>query len=189
VLNEAVRQTRAWQDGGLDICVAVNLSALDLLDEALPERIAGILERHNVRADRLDLEITESAVMTDAARANATLERLQALGVTLSIDDFGTGHSSLAQLKRLPVQILKIDKSFVMNMADNADDEVIVRSTIELAHNMGLKVVAEGVDNERSRDMLIELGAEYLQGYLFAKPLAAADFELWLQDRDARSVA
>lgn len=181
VLNESVRQMREWQDRNLKVDVAVNLSALDLLDEDLPARVADILKRHGMPASRLNLEVTESAVMTDAGRAVSTLKSLRDIGVTLSIDDFGTGHSSLAQLKQLPVQVLKIDKSFVMSMANNHDDEVIVRSTIELAHNMGLKVVAEGVDNERSRDLLIEFGCEYLQGYFYAKPLTSTDYEQWLQ--------
>ncbi|MEO1573819.1 MAG: EAL domain-containing protein [Pseudomonadota bacterium] len=189
VLNEAVRQMAVWQDRGIEMNVAVNLSALDLLDERLPERVQAILDEHGVAPAKLDLEITESAVMTDAVRANATLVALQEIGVVLSIDDFGTGHSSLAQLKRLPVQVLKIDKSFVMNMADSSDDEVIVRSTIELAHNMGLKVVAEGVDNARSRDLLAEFGCEYLQGYLYAKPQSAEEFEAWLQHYDKENVA
>ena len=189
VLNESVRQVREWLDEGLDVNVAINLSALDLLDVQLPIRIKQVLATHDVSISSLNLEITESAVMHDAKRACATLDGLRAMGATISIDDFGTGHSSLAQLKRLPVQVLKIDKSFVMNMADNADDEVIVRSTIELAHNMGLKVVAEGVDNDRSRDLLISYGCEFLQGYLYSKPLDAESFKAWLTNHQAQRVA
>ncbi|MFK7888992.1 MAG: putative bifunctional diguanylate cyclase/phosphodiesterase [Gammaproteobacteria bacterium] len=189
VLNEATRQIRVWRTQGFDMNVAINLSALDLLDEGLPQRIADTLERHDVSVDALNLEITESAVMSDAQRAGAVLQALRDMGATISIDDFGTGHSSLAQLKRLPVQILKIDKAFVMGMAENNDDDVIVRSTIELAHNMGLKVVAEGVDNNKSRELLTTYGCEMLQGYLFSKPLNAREFTQWLTNFDAQKVA
>lgn len=189
VLNEAVRQIAEWQGMDIHMNVAVNLSALDLLDERLPERIEKIIEHHGVAIDCLNLEVTESAMMQDAIRATATLNRLRDLGATISIDDFGTGHSSLAQLKSLPVQVLKIDKSFVMNMATNADDEVIVRSTIELAHNMGLKVVAEGVDNTRSLELLRRYGCEYLQGYYFSKPVDAQAFTAWLHEYSAQRVA
>jgi EAL domain-containing protein (putative c-di-GMP-specific phosphodiesterase class I) len=160
-----------------------------LLDEGLPQRIGDTLARHDLSIDTLNLEITESAVMTDAQRACAVLQALRDMGATISIDDFGTGHSSLAQLKRLPVQVLKIDKAFVMGMADNSDDDVIVRSTIELAHNMGLKVVAEGVDNQKSRELLTRYGCEMLQGYLFSKPLNARDLDQWLANFHADQVA
>ena len=189
VLNEACRQIRHWRDHGAQLNVAVNLSALDLLDEGLPQRIGHTLARHDLSIDTLNLEITESAVMTDAQRACAVLQALRDMGATISIDDFGTGHSSLAQLKRLPVQVLKIDKAFVMGMADNSDDDVIVRSTIELAHNMGLKVVAEGVDNQKSRELLTRYGCEMLQGYLFSKPLNARDLDQWLANFHADQVA
>ncbi|MFK8028830.1 MAG: putative bifunctional diguanylate cyclase/phosphodiesterase [Gammaproteobacteria bacterium] len=186
VLRTALQQLHAWHRQGIEISMAVNLSALDLLDTQLPARVESYLKEFNIDPKWLDLEITESAVMKDATRANNTLNQLRDLGTTISIDDFGTGHSSLAQLRRLPVQVLKIDKGFVMAMTENSDDEVIVRSTIELAHNMGLTVVAEGVETESHRDMLTSYGCENLQGYLFSRPVIASEFETWLANRNLR---
>jgi diguanylate cyclase (GGDEF)-like protein len=165
VLNAALRQLRAWSDQGLDTTVAVNISVRNLADEGLPEVISSLLQRYRVQASSLELEITESAVMADPARSIEILERLRALGCRITIDDFGTGHSSLAYLQRLPVTGLKIDRSFVANMLASTSDFMIVRSTIDLGRNLGLEVVAEGVEDAETWTALRELGCRYAQGY------------------------
>ncbi len=180
VLTMSVQLARSWIDAGHDLTISVNLSTLDLLDEWLPERIAGRLEQHGVPADRLILEITESSLMADTPRTMSTVDRLHRMGVGLSLDDFGTGYSSLSYLRRLPVSELKIDRSFVANLALDAQDEVIVRSTIELGHNLGLRVVAEGAENAPILDRLTALGCDLGQGYGIARPLAPALFDRWL---------
>lgn len=169
IVDEAVRQARCWQDGGMAIHLSINLSTLDLLDRELPARFAAALARHGVDADAITLEVTESAVMRDPERARAMLSELRSTGLRLSIDDFGTGHSSLAQLKRLPVHELKIDKSFVLGLGPGTDDAAIVRSTIDLAHTLGLRVVAEGVETEASLTLLRELGCDVAQGYFISR--------------------
>lgn len=171
VLEEAVRSCRAWEASGVVVGVAVNLSALDLAAPGLAEVLRGLLERHALPPGRLLLEITESAVMQDVEQSLRMLERLRGLGLRLAIDDFGTGQSSLAQLKRLPVHELKIDKGFVMRLDTQADDALIVRSTIDIAHNMGLEVVAEGVESEAGARMLEAFGCDLLQGYWISRPL------------------
>jgi diguanylate cyclase (GGDEF)-like protein len=173
VLDVALRQIREWSDNGLELSIAVNLSARSFLDTQLAVEIPRLLARWDVRAEQLELEITESMLMTDPARAEATLARLSQIGLTLSVDDFGTGYSSLANLKRLPVDVIKIDKSFVMEMAVDASDAAIVRSTIDLAHNLGLRVVAEGVESEDAWRHLEALGCDYAQGYFLSRPLPA----------------
>ena len=186
VLDQAIAQAAAWQRGGLDMAVAINLSAHDLADTGLDRVVGTTLRRHGVDGKRIILEITESAVMHDRERAAQTLRRLKALGIRLSIDDFGTGHSSLAQLKTLPVDELKIDKSFVLRLDRNLDDALIVKSTIELGHNLGLKVVAEGVENDASVALLDEYGCDKLQGFHFARPLDAAALEDWVREHRHR---
>ncbi|KQP20316.1 bifunctional diguanylate cyclase/phosphodiesterase [Pseudorhodoferax sp. Leaf265] len=161
--------------------IAVNLSTRDLLDVEFPARLDTILERHGVLATGFCLEITESAIMDDPQRAQAVLQRLSDRGFKLSIDDFGTGYSSLAYLKRLPVDELKIDKSFVMNMEKDEDDAKIVRSTVDLAHNLGLTVVAEGVENALIWRQLRALNCDEGQGYFMSKPMPSADFLHWAQ--------
>ena len=166
--------------------VSVNLSTRDLLDQELPEKLDAILRRHCALADGFCLEITESAIMDDPQRAEATLNRLAERGFKLSIDDFGTGYSSLAYLKKLPVNELKIDKSFVMAMAHDAGDAAIVRSTIDLAHNLGLTVVAEGIENQDVLQLLQALKCDEGQGYHMSKPLPVADFQDWVGRWQAR---
>ncbi|MFN7857803.1 MAG: putative bifunctional diguanylate cyclase/phosphodiesterase [Acidovorax sp.] len=165
--------------------VSVNLSTRDLLDPDLSNRLAGILLRHGVNTSAFCLEITESAIMDDPQRAEAMLNRLSEQGFKLSIDDFGTGYSSLAYLKRLPVDELKIDKSFVMGMAKGDDDAMIVRSTIDLAHNLGLTVVAEGVETADILEQLRRLSCDEAQGYHIARPLPVNDFLVWCADAEA----
>jgi diguanylate cyclase (GGDEF)-like protein len=175
VLDCALRQVREWKDLGQELSVAVNLSARSFLDAQLAVEIPRLLQNWDVDAALLELEITESMLMLDPGRAQATLERLSRIGLTLSVDDFGTGYSSLANLKRLPVDCIKIDKSFVMDMAIDASDMAIVRSTIDLAHNLGLRVVAEGVESRQAWDRLTELGCDYAQGFYVSRPLPAEE--------------
>ena len=165
--------------------VSINLSTRDLLDPELSTRLGRLLQRYGVGAERFCLEITESAIMDDPQRAEATLNRLSEQGFKLSIDDFGTGYSSLAYLKRLPVDELKIDKSFVMAMETDDDDAKIVRSTIDLAHNLGLSVVAEGVENQAILAQLERLDCDEAQGYYISRPVPSAAFLDWLDQQQA----
>ncbi len=180
VLDTALRYCAQWQDQGWDLTVSVNISALTLHNPGFPRSVAAGLARWNVAPDRLVLEITETAIISDAARATETLNRLDGMGVAISIDDFGTGYTSLGYLRRLPISELKIDKSFVMNMQRVPDDEVIVRTMIELAHNLSLKVTAEGVEDEPTLDRLGDLACDTIQGYYVSRPLDEAAFAAWL---------
>lgn len=182
ILGEVAAMARQVADDGQHLKIAVNLSTRDLMDQDLPTKVEAILQRHQVDPTLIVLEITESAIMDDPQRALQTLNRLHSLGLKLSIDDFGTGYSSLAYLKRLPVDELKIDRSFVMNMETDLQDAKIVHSTIELAHNLGLSVVAEGVEGAKHWKLLAGLGCDEAQGYFIAKPMPAADFLPWLKD-------
>jgi diguanylate cyclase (GGDEF)-like protein len=166
---------------GFDLKLSVNLSTRDLMDQDLPAKLERVLAEHGVKPGSLVLEITESAIMDDPQRAMQTLERLHAMGLKLSIDDFGTGYSSLAYLKRLPVDELKIDKSFVMSMESDLQDAKIVRSTVDLAHNLGLTVVAEGVENAKSWKLLAGLSCDEAQGYFIARPMPASQFITWVK--------
>ncbi|TFV76714.1 EAL domain-containing protein [Blastococcus sp. CT_GayMR19] len=180
VLNLALAQQRCWLEAGLAVPVAVNLSTRCLLDADLPELVERLLTEHRVPAALLRLEVTESAVMGDAARCMDVLQRLRDLGVHLSIDDFGTGYSSMAYLRRLPVDELKIDRSFVLGMTTTAQDLVLVRTAIDLGHNLGLTVVAEGVELAEQVDALRELGCDIAQGYHYARPMAAESMTVLL---------
>jgi diguanylate cyclase (GGDEF)-like protein len=175
VLRAAIDQCAAWAAEGLDLHVAVNLTIPDLLDLELPDRIAAMLAQAGVPSGQLELEVTESTILADPFRVRHVIDRLNALGIGFAIDDFGTGYSSLAYLKQLPVQTIKIDRSFVMDMLASESDAAIVRSTIDLARNLGLRVVAEGVETEAMWDALREQGATLAQGYLISKPVSAAD--------------
>ena len=180
VLEAAIRQCASWRSSGLNLWVAANLSASNLLDSETPDAIERLLRRWAVPSGSFRLEITETTAMADPARTRAVLARLDALGVELAIDDFGTGYSSLAYLKRLPVHELKIDRSFVSKMATDPDDAVIVAATIDLAHNLGLRVVAEGVEDEDTLRELIRRGCDLAQGYHFSKPLPPIELQNWL---------
>lgn len=181
VLNEAARQCAEWNAAGMPLTVSINMSARVIQDPQLPARVASVLEKHGVRAEQLDIEITETAIMSDPQRAAQVMTALDAMGVQLSIDDFGTGYTSLAQLRRLPVDEVKIDRSFVMNMLRDANDAMIVRSIIDLAHNMKRTVVAEGVESKKILDALAALNCDVVQGYFFSKPLSVKDFQVWIQ--------
>ena len=183
VLAAALRQCGAWREQGLDLHVAVNLTIPDLLDLELPDLIARLLAESRVRPDQLELEITESTILADPFRVREVLSRLNELGLRLAIDDFGTGYSSLAYLRRLPVQTIKIDRSFVMDMCENASDATIVHSTIDLGRNLGLDVVAEGVETQETWDALRRYGCTLAQGYLISKPLPADELTGLLAER------
>jgi diguanylate cyclase (GGDEF)-like protein/PAS domain S-box-containing protein len=179
LLNEALRQQQVWQQQGLDLRMAVNISARSLGSRStLPDCVRELTDTWDTPPDRLILELTEGALID--ATAPEILGRLHGMGERLSIDDFGTGYSSLAYLQRLPVDEIKIDKSFVTSLSVATDDAVIVRSTIDLAHNLGLTVVAEGVEDEATMEMLLAYGCDRAQGYFFARPCPAEEFTAWL---------
>ena len=180
VIEEAMRQLAEWRKRGMVLQVSVNISADDLLGDDLAGFVVGLLKQYGVPAEQLVFEITESAIMSQPEKALVVLHKLRDCGISLSIDDFGTGYSSLAHLKRLPVQELKIDQSFVRDLDETSEDAVIVRSTIEMSHNLGLKVVAEGVEYQHSLDLLRRWHCDTAQGYLISRPLTAAAFETWI---------
>jgi diguanylate cyclase (GGDEF)-like protein len=182
VLDEALRQCAAWKAEGLELSVAVNLATRNLLDTDLPRDIAKLLLKWGVESRLLELEITESTMLADPARTKAVLHQLSQMGIRFAIDDFGTGYSSLAYLKSLPVTELKIDRSFVMRMATNEEDAAIVRSTIDLARNLGLDVVAEGVETQETWDVLRTLRCDSAQGYFLSKPVPAEELVAWVRD-------
>ena len=180
VVNAALRHCHDWQQRGMKLSVAVNLSARTLHDPTFPDQIDKVLAEHGVPPRLLELELTESAIMADPDRAMEILSCLSIMGVRLAIDDFGVGHSSLAYLKKLPVHEIKIDKSFVLNMDTDPDDVMIVRSIIDLGHSQGLKVVAEGVRTQAALDKLTELGCDSAQGYFISHPLPVDDLLTWM---------
>lgn len=180
VLHHALDQSSAWNKEGLALGVAVNLSAQVLFDLDLPDIVAGALAARDVPPTSLILEITESAIMVDKDRALLILSRLSDMGVRIAIDDFGTGYSSLSYLSKMPVDEIKIDKSFVLDMHENKTNAVIVHATIELGHNLGLSVIGEGVESGAMYDHLRDLGCDAAQGYFMTKPLDAQTFAAWL---------
>jgi EAL domain-containing protein (putative c-di-GMP-specific phosphodiesterase class I) len=180
VIEEAFRQTREWERNGLLLKVSINISARDLFIPKFPEFVQQLMSIYQVSSKRIGLEITESAMMTDPKLALTILNALHDLGLELSVDDFGTGYSSLAYLKKLPVSELKIDQSFVSGMENDQDSAMIVRSTIDLAHNMGLNVVAEGVENQATWALLKQMGCDLIQGYYVSRPIAAEALPAWL---------
>lgn len=180
-IEEAIRQMAEWSQRGLPIQLSVNISVDDLADDDLAVRVTALLMQYDVAAEQLIFEITESAIMHNPQQALSVLEQLRGCGISLSVDDFGTGYSSLAQLQRLPVQELKIDQSFIRNLDSASGDGVIVRSTIEMSHNLGLKVVAEGVEFEPSLKLLRLWKCDTAQGYLISRPLNAMAFERWMR--------
>ncbi|MDT5107267.1 MAG: hypothetical protein QOI25_4780, partial [Mycobacterium sp.] len=182
-IDSAVATLRGWHDRGHDISMAFNVSARLLSDLDLPAFIAEVLQRHGVPATRLTVEVTESTIMADPKRALDVLGEIRDLGVNLAIDDYGTGYSSLSYLRRMAVDELKIDKSFVLQMGLDDNSAIIVRSTIELGHSLGLTVTAEGVEDRATYDELRALGADRLQGYYISRPLSPGAMEAWLNER------
>jgi diguanylate cyclase (GGDEF)-like protein len=186
VVRAALDHCRRWRDAGHDLAVAVNVSASSLLDPRLPNRVATLLDETGVPPRSLILELTESSIMTDPTRALAVLSRLHGLGVRLAIDDFGTGYSSMAYLSNLPVDELKIDRSFVSRMHTGGSHRMIVRSTLELGHQLGMHVVAEGVEEPAAWRDLAALGCDFAQGFLLARPMPATELDAWLAQRPRR---
>jgi diguanylate cyclase (GGDEF)-like protein len=187
VMDQALIRVRGWMDRGMRLSAAVNISVRSLVDGNFPDRVAERLAQHGVPPELLTLELTESGVMADPQRALPVLRRLHALGVVLAVDDFGTGYSSLAYLRQLPVDEVKIDKSFVLGMGSDLGDHAVVRSIVELGHSLGLIVVAEGVEEDIARDQLAAMGCDVAQGYLISRPLSESRLEAWLQARTAQT--
>jgi diguanylate cyclase (GGDEF)-like protein len=186
VLDRALAQQREWREAGEEIPLAVNLSPASLLDTRLPDELAALLARHHTLPHQLELEITEDTLMRDPNRALQVIARISELGVEFSLDDFGTGYSSLAQLRRLPVRTLKIDRSFILNMADSEEDANIVRSTIQLGHSLNLSVVAEGVENPAVLAELERYGCDVAQGFHFSRAVPAAEIPGWVRAQRAK---
>ncbi len=182
VIEEACRQAAEWRQQGLRMRVAVNLSGHQLRQDDLVEQIQHSIRRHDIRPERLTVEITESVAMEDTAHTRAAFNGLRRAGLHVSIDDFGTGTSSLASLRKLPAAELKIDRAFVTDLATSAEARSIAGAIVQMAHNLNLRVVAEGVENETQRDLLVGLGCDELQGYLFAKPMTPVALALWAED-------
>ncbi len=182
VLREALRQCKEWQQQGLDLAVSVNISIGNLQDPVFPQTLAHVLTESGVSPAKLELEISENGIMVEPARAIEAILRLSELGVQIIIDDFGTGYSSMAYLSKLPIARIKVDKSFVKDMVDNNNDAVIVRSIINLGHNLGLNVVAEGVENNATWDQLKLLGCDSAQGYCMSRPIPADQIPEWVKN-------
>jgi diguanylate cyclase len=189
VLQKAIAECAAWHAAGRDLTMSVNLSVRNLHDPMLSSQVAQMLDRHRLPPAALKLEITESMILSDPQRALATVESLSEIGVRFAVDDFGTGHSSLANLRRLPVHELKIDRSFVTPMLNEESDGVIVRSTIDLGHALGLTVVAEGVEDEVTLARLEEIGCDRAQGHFFSKPIPPIEFMRWISRYENRFTA
>jgi diguanylate cyclase (GGDEF)-like protein len=189
VIDDACRQARRWREHGLRMRLAINLSALQMRQEEIVQRIEDALERYRIHPSLLTCEITESVAMQDTKATQATFRRLGAAGIHLSIDDFGTGYSSLSYLRRLPAEELKIDRSFVMDLESSPDARAVVDGVIKLAHALGLRVVAEGVENTRQQEILAAMGCDEMQGYLFAKPMSARALLLWAMDDRSEATA
>jgi diguanylate cyclase (GGDEF)-like protein len=189
VIAEAVRHCCAWEQAGHELEVSANLSARDLLDEYLPYHVMQILKEHGLPAGRLTLEVTENSIMEDLQKALSVLDCLRDIGVHISMDDFGTGHSSLAQLRNIPLDELKIDKCFVMTLCTDEHNDAIVRTAVELAHSMRLAVVAEGVEDEATLRRVAEIGCQLAQGHHMSRPLPAYDFVDWLRGYQPKPVA
>ncbi|MEU4782132.1 EAL domain-containing protein, partial [Micromonospora sp. NPDC023633] len=180
VVDDVVEQLAKWSAAGMGLPAALNVSVRDLHTGEIADQIADRLARYGVPPQRLQLEITEGALMADPRRVLATITRLHRIGVGIALDDFGTGYSSLQHLRRLPLSEVKVDRSFVLGMAEDADDAAIVKSTIELAKALGLRVVAEGVEDERTWRMLYAAGCDAAQGWFYARPMPAEELVGWL---------
>ncbi len=181
VLKQALNQELLWRKAGLDLRVAVNLSVRSLRDSKLSDQILEVLQSLGTAADRLELEITESIIMDDPTRAMEIVTRLSSEGIKFALDDFGTGYSSLSYLKKLPISAVKIDKSFILDMMAEGDDEIIVVSIIELAHNLGMKVIAEGLEDQETMDRLSALSCDEVQGYFLSRPIPGAEILQWAE--------
>jgi EAL domain-containing protein (putative c-di-GMP-specific phosphodiesterase class I)/ActR/RegA family two-component response regulator len=188
VIQTSVKQAAQWHAAGEDLILSMNVTASTLLDLTLPDRLAEVCARYKLPPDRLVLEVTETEAMRDVTRTMDVLLRMRIRNIGVSIDDFGTGHSSLRELQRMPFSEMKIDKSFVMDMLKNKDCAVIVKSVIDLAHNLDLKVIAEGVEDAQVWELLKEKGCDYAQGFYMGRPMPAAEFDRWLVDWRASKI-
>ncbi len=189
VLTTAIHQVAKWHHAGEDLTVSVNVTASSLLELSLPDRIAEMCAQHQIPPEKLVLEVTETEAMRDVTRTMDVLLRMRIRNIGVSIDDFGTGHSSLRELQRMPFSEMKIDKSYVMDMVNNRDCTVIVNSVIDLGHNLGLKVIAEGVEDVRTWRMLAERNCDFAQGFYMAKPMPPEEFNRWLTSWRETSVS
>jgi EAL domain-containing protein (putative c-di-GMP-specific phosphodiesterase class I)/ActR/RegA family two-component response regulator len=187
VVETSMAQAAKWHNAGENLILSMNVTASTLLDLGLPDRISSLCKQHGIPSNKLILEVTESEAMRDVTRTMDVLLRMRIRNIGVSIDDFGTGHSSLRELQRMPFSEMKIDKSFVIEMSKNKDCAVIVNSIIDLAHNLGLKAVAEGVEDERIWRMLEEKGCDYAQGFYMGKPMPANEFDVWLKNWRAKA--
>jgi EAL domain-containing protein (putative c-di-GMP-specific phosphodiesterase class I) len=185
VVTTALRQSAIWRADGIDLNVAINISAEDLKEADFYSFIRDAISANNIPESKVTLEVTESAVVDNPEEAIKLLQRFKDAGIKISIDDYGTGYSSLAQLKQLPVHELKIDKSFVQHLHEDEDDRIIVRSTIELAHNMGLSVVSEGIEDDFALRWLAKHGCELGQGYFISRPKPTKDFTAWMKEQSS----
>ncbi len=183
VIEQALRQCQNWRATGLDVPVSVNLSPETLHNLSFPDQIEASLEKWGVPPDRLMLEITESAIISEVVRASQTVNRLHNMGLMVWIDDFGTGYTSLSYIRRLPISGIKVDKSFIAQMAQFNDDAAIVRSIVDLGCNLGLRVVAERIEDRETLDLLAELGCSEAQGFYIGRPLGAPDITNWARAR------
>ncbi|MDD5587176.1 MAG: EAL domain-containing protein, partial [Alphaproteobacteria bacterium] len=180
VLETAIQQAAKWHQLGETLTISVNITASSLLELSLPDRLAEMCQKHHLPPERLVLEVTETEAMRDVTRTMDVLLRMRIRNIGVSIDDFGTGHSSLRELQRMPFSEMKIDKSFVIDMANNKDCAVIVNSIIDLGHNLGLKVIAEGVEDVHVWRLLAFRNCDYAQGFYMARPMPASEFNRWL---------
>jgi EAL domain-containing protein (putative c-di-GMP-specific phosphodiesterase class I) len=187
VLKDAIRQLVAWQQRGLYLKLAINVTAIQLEKNNLAETIETLLAQQGVDPKYLEIEVTESMVMNDTETVISVLKKLQALGISIAMDDFGTGYSSLAYLRRLPLNVLKVDRSFVMHSDENEQDAQLVRTIVAMGHALGLTVVAEGVETAGQVDLLRGIGCDRAQGYFFSRPLSSERLELWLSQQNQPS--
>ena len=189
IVENSIMQAAAWKKAGEDMTFSINVTATTLLDLALPDRIVELCKKYDVSPSKLILEVTETEAMRDVTRTMDVLLRMRIRNIGVSIDDFGTGHSSLRELQRMPFSELKIDKGFVMDMTGNKDCEVIVQSIIDLAHNLGIKVIAEGVESDVIWKKLQDKGCDFAQGYLMGRPMPATELDAWLAQWRAQKSA
>ena len=182
VVHTAVAQAARWHQAGENFTISMNVTASTLLDLTLPDKIAELCKRHQVPTEKLILEVTETEAMRDVTRTMDVLLRMRIRNIGVSIDDFGTGHSSLRELQRMPFSEMKIDRSFVTDLATNKDSAVIVKSIVDLAHNLGLKVIAEGIEDQQVLNILHQKGCDYAQGFFIGRPMPATEFESWLKN-------
>jgi EAL domain-containing protein (putative c-di-GMP-specific phosphodiesterase class I) len=182
VANAALRQLESWHQEGLAMNISINISAANLQATEFPEQVRGLLARYVVPYPRLGIEMAESAIMTDSECAIAALTQMKEMGLKLALDDFGTGCSALSYLARLPIDEVKIDRPFIKNVSSHKNNRIIVQAIINLAHDLGLRVVAEGVETQAEKDLLLELRCDEAQGFYFTQPLPAAELMVWLRE-------